>query len=176
MFLIHFDPGARGDFLYEWLTDDVSTSFMSKNSKHKIHQLYLGENCREHVNEISDLKILFQNTSKLKIRINSLGSIPQVMYNTFLKNDLEARTIEYFYSAGITVYNYNRAIFEIIDLYDIVIPYSLITNVQSLCNLYKIINHKLPTNENIEKCKLSISLQQDWTYCTNQHILTHLKN
>jgi len=166
-FLIHFDCGARGDFLYSFLVDKTSKKFLSPSSRHKIHTLYLWKHLQPDEFELENLKKVLSSIDKIKIRISSLANLAQVVYNHILK--IPQYPVNNVFNAGIELYNYNMAIVEIYKYYDYIIPFNMLQDIYTLHHIYETINGR--QSEQIDAAKSSLSLQKKWSSCDDEIML-----
>lgn len=173
MYLMHFEPGARGDFLNEWLTDQVSISYTSRHNKNmKIHNLCDNLMCMPNPQEINSLKKMLSVSRLYKIRINTIGSLAQVLFDKIQKNPYK-KVSDYDYSTmyadGAANYHYNRAMFDIVHCYDMVVPYHMLTNIDGLVELYEKVKNSKPKDKLIDDAKANLSLQISYKTCRDAY-------
>lgn len=153
-FCIHFDPGARGDFLGSILTNSFverQYSAVSFPGYLKIHHRF-----KEHT--------IPENFTVIRIDDNRItDSVMQITLNSFEKNpsELLEDRIDHFYTRIKNVYHELK---ELIDpeVYDYWIDFRALSDIEFLKDFYYQFNGQAIDETLVEKINNNINKQPNW--------------
>jgi hypothetical protein len=163
---IHFEPGARGDFLAGILLDNIqerSNGAVKQSNYKKIHKDTQGFIVPENKKYNNFIRIDDNH---------STDSMMQIVFNQFLKNPVEMLddTVDHFYVRFVTCFSTEK---EVIDSnsYDYWIDFENLQDIQFLQDLYQHYhsNQKCLNPQYIELIQNNLDKQVSWK--TNQSLI-----
>jgi hypothetical protein len=164
---IHFEPGARGDFLAGILLDNIqerSNGAVTQSNYKKIHKDTQGFIVPENKN--------YNNFNFIRIDDNhSTNSMMQIVFNQFLKNPVEVLddNVDHFYVRFVTCFSIEKEVINS-NSYDYWIDFDNLQNIQFLQDLYQHYHcdQKCLIPQSIELIQNNLNKQVSWK--TNQSL------
>lgn len=165
---IHFEPGARGDFLASVLLD----SFNERENGALKQPHYLKIHYNFDKEEICKLK------KYICVRIDdnkSIDNLMQIVFNQFLKNPTSIINgyLDNFYTRVKDCYYSRREILDPND-YNFWIDFSYINNIEFLKTFYLHIHNREITSSALDRIEQNIQLQLHWKSVPELEILSWL--
>ncbi len=156
---IHFEPGARGDFLAGVLLDNIR-----ERGNGAIHQ---GDYKKIH-KDIEEFIVPANKDYGIFIRIDdnySTDSMMQIVFNQFLKNPVEMLddTIDHFYVRIVTCFSVEKEVINPSN-YDYWVDFENLQDLQFLQDLYRHYHcdQKFLSPQSIELIKNNLDKQVSW--------------